>query len=93
MYVLLQIHNGADARGGYTDAKLFKMLSNEDYALFAEDSMFYADDGSEDGLTLDWMGSEFCNRDGMMPDNEYFARFYTATHGELVKGDLMECCY
>jgi len=24
-YILLQIHNGADARGGYTDAKLFKM--------------------------------------------------------------------
>lgn len=23
-YVLIQIHNGADARGGYTDAKLFK---------------------------------------------------------------------
>lgn len=27
-YILIQIHNGADARGGYTDAKLFKM---EDY--------------------------------------------------------------
>ncbi len=24
-YLLIQIHNGADARGGYTDAKLFKM--------------------------------------------------------------------
>jgi len=24
-YILIQIHNGADARGGYTDAKLFKM--------------------------------------------------------------------
>lgn len=24
-YVLIQIHNGADARGGYTDAKLFKL--------------------------------------------------------------------
>lgn len=24
MYYLIQIHNGADARGGYTDAKLFK---------------------------------------------------------------------
>jgi len=29
-YVLIQIHNGADARGGYTDAKLFKM---EEYAI------------------------------------------------------------
>src|SRR5690606_21387600 len=24
-YVLLQVHNGADVRGGYTDAKLFKL--------------------------------------------------------------------
>ena len=24
-YILLQIHNGADVRGGYTDAKLFKL--------------------------------------------------------------------
>lgn len=29
-YVLIQIHNGADARGGYTDAKLFKM---EEYSI------------------------------------------------------------
>ena len=29
-YVLIQIHNGADVRGGYTDAKLFKM---EGYAI------------------------------------------------------------
>ena len=26
-YVLLQLHNGADVRGGYTDAKLFKIAS------------------------------------------------------------------
>lgn len=25
-YVLLQVHNGADVRGGYTDAKLFKLV-------------------------------------------------------------------
>jgi hypothetical protein len=31
-YVLLQIHGGADVRGGYTDAKLFKVDS--DYFLF-----------------------------------------------------------
>ena len=24
-YILIQIHNGADVRGGYTDAKLFKL--------------------------------------------------------------------
>ena len=29
-YILIQIHNGADARGGYTDAKLFK---SEEYMI------------------------------------------------------------
>lgn len=29
-YILIQIHNGADARGGYTDAKLFKL---EEYTI------------------------------------------------------------
>lgn len=30
-YSLIQIHNGADARGGYTDAKLFKVNEYADY--------------------------------------------------------------
>jgi hypothetical protein len=30
-YVLIQIHNGADVRGGYTDAKLFKFNDWGDY--------------------------------------------------------------
>lgn len=28
-YIILQIHGGADARGGYTDARLFKLADNE----------------------------------------------------------------
>lgn len=31
-YVLIQIHNGADVRGGYTDAKLFK-VTEEHYSM------------------------------------------------------------
>lgn len=30
-YLLLQVHNGADARGRYTDAKLFKVSDDCDY--------------------------------------------------------------
>jgi hypothetical protein len=30
-YALIQIHNGADVRGGYTDAKLFKVNDWADY--------------------------------------------------------------
>ena len=32
-YVFLQVHNGCDARGGYTDGKLFK-VRDSDYMLF-----------------------------------------------------------
>jgi hypothetical protein len=32
-YVLIQIHNGADVRGGYTDAKLFKRGDHCDYMI------------------------------------------------------------
>lgn len=30
-YILLQIHNGCDARGGYTDAKLFKLQRFQEF--------------------------------------------------------------
>jgi len=30
-YALIQIHNGADVRGGYTDAKLFKVNEYAEY--------------------------------------------------------------
>lgn len=36
-YVLLQIHNGADVRGGYTDAKLFKIADGEYFDPSASD--------------------------------------------------------
>lgn len=44
-YVLLQVHGGADVRGGYTDAKLFKCES--DY--FLNEMAFFGLDG-EDAL-------------------------------------------
>jgi len=33
-YILLQIHGGCDARGGYTDAKLFKIRGDEYFGRF-----------------------------------------------------------
>lgn len=50
-YVLLQIHGGADVRGGYTNAKLFKVDS--DYFL-SEDCYFPINDN----LTLDVRGED-----------------------------------
>lgn len=56
-YVLLQIHQGADVRGGYTDAKLFK-LENPDSFLLCDLScehftLYSGDCVNHDGDTLD----------------------------------------
>jgi len=49
-YVLLQIHGGADIRGGYTDAKLFKFVEFcEPYALFDNYCFF-----DINGVSLDY---------------------------------------
>lgn len=62
-YVLLQIHNGADVRGGYTDAKLFK---TSDYFLF-EDISF--DVSESEGLDINGADVSLYNRDTY--DSEY----------------------
>lgn len=51
-FYLLQIHNGCDVRGGYTDAKLFK--ASDDYFLL-DDCHFTINDN----LTLDVRGADF----------------------------------
>jgi hypothetical protein len=65
-YVLIQIHNGCDARGGYTDAKLFKLP--EDIYLIEDVSGTIT---SANGTTLEidnrYDGSRLTDEDG----NEY----------------------
>jgi hypothetical protein len=58
-YVLLQVHGGADARGGYTDAKLFRL----------EAEFFLYENASFD--SVDW-SSEFINHEGQSATNEDF---------------------
>ena len=62
-YVLLQIHGGADVRGGYTDAKLFKLCEYaETYDLLRDDCGFSVE--TDDGyLNLNWFG-EWINGGG-----------------------------
>jgi hypothetical protein len=62
----LQIHNGADVRGGYTDAKLFKL--DTDNVIFSEYCSFSYGDG--DGDQIDYAGGEFLNVDGRYLDRE-----------------------
>ena len=69
-YVLLQIHGGADVRGGYTDAKLFKFDDYaEEYDLYRDDCGFSVDDGNGDYLSASWHG-EWINGDGQCLDDD-----------------------
>lgn len=70
-YVLLQVHQGCDVRGGYTDARLFK-LANE-YAY--DDGYLNPQDvfGAIDGVHVDNMynGYSLTDEDGVVvPANE-----------------------
>lgn len=71
-YVLLQIHGGCDVRGGYTNARLFKIRSGETYSVFSEDCSFMAGD-----VSLTW-NSEWINEEGACATDEDFERFALA---------------
>ena len=66
-YVLLQIHQGCDARGGYTDAKLFKLVQfAESWSMFDDFCMF-----DVEGVSVDYRGGEgFTDAEGDLLDDE-----------------------
>lgn len=74
-YVLLQIHGGADVRGGYTDAKLFKIHKHCEY--FLNESCSFD--------VVDW-SSEFINHEGSSASNEDFETL-AKKHNVLKDGD------
>lgn len=85
-YVLIQIHGGADVRGGYTDAKLFRLSDHYDHhAVVMEDCAFTAETADE-YLGLQWRG-EWFNGDGGMADDDDFLAFAIACDGKPVAGD------
>ena len=94
LYVLLQIHGGADGRGGYTDAKLFKLGQwISEYGLFSEDSGFSVADG-DDFISVDWRGNgELTDSEGQTVSPELMAKLHKLTGGELVTGELFEINY
>jgi len=65
-YLLLQIHNGADVRGGYTDAKLFRV--DFDRTVFSEYCSFSYGDG--DGDQIDFAGGDWMDVDGQYLDDQ-----------------------
>ena len=60
-YVLLQIHGGADVRGGYTDAKLFKLNDWAEFYNLVNDSCGFSSPDGHHGIA--WHG-ELINSDG-----------------------------
>lgn len=87
-YTLLQIHQGADIRGGYTDAKLFK-LESEDGFLY-ESAGFCANLPNDEYITLDWQGAGWIDNEGGLPSPEYMARFCSALGEGLHAGEMFE---
>ena len=97
-YILIQIHGGADVRGGYTDAKLFRL---DDHAEFhnvvTEDCGFSVelkdiDDKTPDMftgrthdnyLTMSWHGEWINNEGGYGGSDEELLAFATACGASL----------
>ena len=105
-YVLIQIHQGADVRGGYTDAKLFIISHGYDclhYSVHDDSCMFSVKNPEIDVLTkdmfnftrdnrlfIDYRGGYFSNGDGLELDQEYIKKFATLCDHKTVSGTLYE---
>ena len=70
-YVLLQIHGGADVRGGYTDAKLFKLDDwAEEHDVYIDDCDFHVECHPDDWMRVSWAGEWINNDGGSLTDDE-----------------------
>lgn len=86
-YILLQIHGGCDARGGYTDAKLFTLPYGVE-AVLLDNCGFGVEDADGEFLTLDWSG-EWIDREGTGADDDYIERFcQLAGDVKRLEGDI-----
>ena len=88
-YVLLQIHNGADVRGGYTDAKLFKVGEWYDPFQVVSDDCGFSVEIDGEWVNLSWHG-EWINHHGTCADDEDLAPFLAASKDELIEGCVYE---
>lgn len=79
-YILLQIHGGADVRGGYTDAKLFKLDDHADFYNVVTEDCGFSDPEGENGIS--WHG-EWINSDGGCADDDELLAFALACGASL----------
>lgn len=87
-YILLQVHGGCDVRGGYTDAKLFKLRQwvepwqiADDYAMF-----------TLAGEVCDYRGGDggFTDENGDPITDEKLQKYAQAVGECLIRGDIAE---
>ena len=92
-YLLLQIHGGCDVRGGYTDAKLFKLAQYAElYNVLTEDCSFttwlpdvkdeLTGETKDDFISLSWHG-EWINQDGQCASDDDLLQFAVACGASL----------
>jgi hypothetical protein len=94
-YELIQIHNGADVRGGYTNARLFRIDDYCDCSIF-ETAMFSVSTGPgfDEYTGVDWHGGEWINHDGVPADDDDWsalrehATLTTASGNKMLHGDI-----
>lgn len=86
-YALIQVHGGADARGGYTDAYLFKISCYEPYSIF--DSQCFFD---IEGVSVDYRdGDGFTDSEGQMLDKDQLNAIGKLTTKTIYSGYAGEC--
>lgn len=100
-YVLIQIHGGADARGGYTDAKLFRLddhceyysvitdncgFSLENPAIESETPDIFTGETRDNIVGLNWHG-EWITHDGGCAIDDDFVLMAQISDGQPVHGD------
>ena len=84
LYALIQIHGGCDIRGGYTDAKLFKLNYGE-YCLFNDDCSFSVETKEGELLTLDYYGE--LAHEGTIPEESYLKKFGEIAGVGIIEGE------
>jgi len=90
VYYLLQIHGGADARGGFTDAKLFKLYNTYDDYLMNEQCTFYIDIDNENQLFIDYIGGDFSDKYGNSIDDDSLAKWFKHAPSQPITGYLLD---